>query len=282
MNKIFTEKAPAAIGPYSQAMVVGNLVYTSGQIPINPASGEIEAKDIEGRTAGVVECISAYAPDVIGVQEVSTKWYTVLRSYLGDDYTFINSDLRGTKDNNYTALAYNKKTVKLLKSDLYTYSVYNSWRLRGVNFGLFELLETGKQFGVTNTHFNANHNNRDHTPERTTQATEFVAKIKEYQSKYNCPIIMTGDFNAKDETKPYSVIVSDGTIKEAKNTADVKGKICLTYHNLGQSPAAGSSSIDHIFHTSGVRATYYTTLADKVLDITSDHNPIFADFKFVD
>lgn len=239
-----------------------------------------KAAVMEPRILGVIGTIYFYMPDVIGIQEVSTKWYGVLRSYLGEDYAFINSDLRGTKDNNYTALAYNKKTVKLLKSDLYTYSVYNSWRLRVVNFGLFEMISTGKQFGVTNTHFNANHNNRDHTPERTTQANEFVAKIKEYQTKYKCPIIMTGDFNAKDETVPYGVIVKDGTIKEAKLTAKVKGKICRTYHNLGETPPSGSSSIDHIFHTTDITPMYYTTLVDSVLDITSDHNPIFADFKF--
>ena len=59
MNKIFTEKAPAAIGPYSQAMVVGNLVYTSGQIPINPASGEVEAVGIEAQTEQVCRNLSA-------------------------------------------------------------------------------------------------------------------------------------------------------------------------------------------------------------------------------
>ena len=48
MEKIYTENAPAAIGPYSQAMKVGNLVYTSGQIPIDPATGNIESQDIIG------------------------------------------------------------------------------------------------------------------------------------------------------------------------------------------------------------------------------------------
>ena len=59
MKKIFTDKAPAAIGPYSQAMVVGNLVYTSGQIPINPASGNIEATDIASQTEQVLTNLSA-------------------------------------------------------------------------------------------------------------------------------------------------------------------------------------------------------------------------------
>ncbi len=52
---IATEKAPAAIGPYSQAIVVGNMVFTSGQIPINPASGNIELSDITAQTEQVMK-----------------------------------------------------------------------------------------------------------------------------------------------------------------------------------------------------------------------------------
>lgn len=59
MEKIFTEQAPAAIGPYSQAMKVGNLVYTSGQIPIDPATGNIEAADITGQTEQVMKNLAA-------------------------------------------------------------------------------------------------------------------------------------------------------------------------------------------------------------------------------
>ena len=55
INKISTEKAPAAIGPYSQAIVHGGLVFTSGQIPINPASGNIEAADITAQTEQVMK-----------------------------------------------------------------------------------------------------------------------------------------------------------------------------------------------------------------------------------
>ena len=43
MKIIATDKAPAAIGPYSQGMITGNLVYTSGQIPIDPATGELKS-----------------------------------------------------------------------------------------------------------------------------------------------------------------------------------------------------------------------------------------------
>lgn len=53
--KIATENAPAAIGPYSQAIVCGNMVFTSGQIPINPATGEIEATTIEEQAEQVMK-----------------------------------------------------------------------------------------------------------------------------------------------------------------------------------------------------------------------------------
>ena len=47
MQIIHTDKAPAAVGPYSQAIVANGIVYTSGQIAINPAAGKIVASDIE-------------------------------------------------------------------------------------------------------------------------------------------------------------------------------------------------------------------------------------------
>ena len=59
MDIISTKNAPAAIGPYSQAMVTGNLVYTSGQIAINPASGNIETTDIAGQTEQVIKNLVA-------------------------------------------------------------------------------------------------------------------------------------------------------------------------------------------------------------------------------
>jgi len=54
-EKIYTENAPAAIGPYSQAVKAGNVVYTSGQIAIVPATGNIEASDVEGQTEQVMK-----------------------------------------------------------------------------------------------------------------------------------------------------------------------------------------------------------------------------------
>lgn len=55
MEKIYTSSAPEAIGPYSQAVVSGGLIYTSGQIAIDPAVGEVTATDIEGQTEQIMK-----------------------------------------------------------------------------------------------------------------------------------------------------------------------------------------------------------------------------------
>ena len=59
MKIIATESAPKAIGPYSQAVVLGNMVFCSGSIPLNPLSMKVEAQDIEGQTEQVFKNMSA-------------------------------------------------------------------------------------------------------------------------------------------------------------------------------------------------------------------------------
>lgn len=59
MNSVYTEKAPQAIGPYSQAIVCGGFVFTSGQIPINPATGAVETTTIEEQSEQVCKNLQA-------------------------------------------------------------------------------------------------------------------------------------------------------------------------------------------------------------------------------
>ena len=59
METIHSDNAPAALGPYSQAMRVGSLVYTSGQIGIDPAAGKITATDVAGQAEQVCKNLAA-------------------------------------------------------------------------------------------------------------------------------------------------------------------------------------------------------------------------------
>lgn len=59
LNKVHTDKAPAAIGPYSQAVTVGNLVFTSGQIALDPETGGLHGETIEEQTDQVMKNLKA-------------------------------------------------------------------------------------------------------------------------------------------------------------------------------------------------------------------------------
>ena len=58
-NKVETNKAPAAIGPYSQGLTLGNLIFTSGQIPLNPETGVLEGENITEQTHRVCKNLQA-------------------------------------------------------------------------------------------------------------------------------------------------------------------------------------------------------------------------------
>ena len=74
LKVISTDKAPAAIGPYSQAMVFGNLMISSGQIPIDPATGEIAGTTIEELAEQVMKNIEAV------LEEAGAKFTDVMKT----------------------------------------------------------------------------------------------------------------------------------------------------------------------------------------------------------
>ena len=80
MEKVYTKNAPEAIGPYSQAMKVGNLVFTSGQIAINPTTGAVEATDIVGQTEQVCKNLCA----VLGEAGTSMEKVVKTTCFLAD------------------------------------------------------------------------------------------------------------------------------------------------------------------------------------------------------
>lgn len=59
MKVVYTDKAPAAIGPYSQAIVLNDVLFTSGQIPVDPATGEIAGDTIETQAEQVMKNLAA-------------------------------------------------------------------------------------------------------------------------------------------------------------------------------------------------------------------------------
>lgn len=86
---ISTSKAPAAIGPYSQAIKVGNLLYSSGQIPIDPATGNIVSGDIKEQTRQALSNIKAILEEA-GLTMNNVVKTTVFLTNM-EDFTEMNS-----------------------------------------------------------------------------------------------------------------------------------------------------------------------------------------------
>lgn len=80
MEKIYTKNAPEAIGPYSQAMKVGNILFTSGQIAIDPKTSQVEATDIIRQTEQVCQNLSA----ILEVAEASFENVIKTTCFLAD------------------------------------------------------------------------------------------------------------------------------------------------------------------------------------------------------
>ena len=74
LQKISTDKAPAAIGPYSQGIIANGMLFASGQIPINPATGNIEGEDIKAQAEQVMKNVGAL------LREAGTDYANVVKT----------------------------------------------------------------------------------------------------------------------------------------------------------------------------------------------------------
>lgn len=88
MRKVSTDKAPAAIGPYSQGIISNGMLFASGQIPINPATGNVEGEDIKEQAELVMKNVGAL------LAEAGTNYTRVIKTtcFLADmgDFAAIN------------------------------------------------------------------------------------------------------------------------------------------------------------------------------------------------
>ena len=220
-----------------------------------------DAADFEERSEMVLSTILNYAPDVVGLQEVSEKAYGIIENYIGNKYAI---PLKKTPNGEYsfTGLMYNTETVKYIEGGNHIYSVGNK-RIRIISWGLFEMKSTGKQFLALSTHWDIVLDNR---PIQAAEMTNFVNDLVE---KYNCPVFTTGDFNTLDSVGYYKDYVSKTGQTDARYDAQTVG-----YQAKGD-------IIDHITATSKDTCTlFYKHLDTDLSAKASDHDPVYADYKF--
>ena len=87
MKVVYTEQAPAAIGPYSQAIILNDVLFTSGQIPVDPATGEIAGDTIEVQAEQVMKNLGAVLAEA-GTSFVNAVKTTCFLADMGDFAAF--------------------------------------------------------------------------------------------------------------------------------------------------------------------------------------------------
>ena len=207
--------------------------------------------------------IEFYKPDVVGLQECSEKWHDGIKEKLADSYEFLNPDFGGQADMNCSPIIYNKNTVRVIASEVYSYTIGNSPRFRLMDIGVFERISDGRRFIVSSTHLDPGwegSDGGDKTYERNVQAGELVEKARQYIETWNCPFISTGDMNCPAGDIPYNTIVNSGVLADAD-------------------PHPQAGVVDHIFISEGSECLYTARVTDADLQGTSDHYPLIADIK---
>ena len=87
MKRIYTDKAPAAIGPYSQGYIYNGFFFTSGQVPLDPATGAIVGEDIAAQTEQVMQNLGALL-EAAGTGFANVVKTTCFLADMGDFATF--------------------------------------------------------------------------------------------------------------------------------------------------------------------------------------------------
>lgn len=228
-----------------------------------------EGSRAQSRADGVCIMFNELSPDVIGLQEVSRSWLACIIN--NTPYKFINP-VKTALSLSMTEIAYNPDTLFLLHSgEEFFKNSYNS-ALRRMSWAVFSHLETHKLFAIVNTHFSLP--DTDKTPIDYTaslmEALEVVDLCNKLRESLNCPVIVTGDFNAKKSTKKTPSPVYDTLLTALYDTAALAQSHCK--HN-----EKNALYYDHIFCKGNIRIQTHCTLCDTDFKLLSDHYPLFCD-----
>lgn len=232
--------------------------------------------DARPRAKMFFEMLNTYAPDVVGLQEMSDQWYSCIMQNKGS-YKMLFPASTGVLVR-MTSMIYNTETLNLIDKGQFAYEEGDNPRLRRAVWGVFEHKETGEKFAAISTHFDLIREGREEEmlafmQSQAKQITELSDKLKE---EYGVPVFCIGDFNSmNDSTDIMSApsIYNDlaDKLTDAKDIAPQK----LSGDALG----ADEPTWDHIFMNGDAEISRFAVLSPAEFEKMSDHFPIFADVK---
>lgn len=234
---------------------------------------------ITNRSKVAVEIIKQYAPDSFGVQECTPRWKRILATKLDGKYACVGAarDFYGPFTE-YSSIYYLKDKYNLIDSGTFWLSEtpekrwtksFDSSCYRIASWALLEDKETGARYTHINTHL-------DHVLE-STREQQMKVLIDCVNSVANgSPIIMTGDFNAYEDSSVYAVACQ--SFNDSKTVAKVSddGPTFTKYDTLEKDLDKGA--IDFVFTSKELEVDTYKIIRNTVQDIyPSDHFPVVAD-----
>lgn len=233
---------------------------------------------ITNRSKVAMEMLDEYAPDSFGVQECTPRWRRIISRNLGDRYACVGKarDFYGPFTE-YSSIYYLKDKYKLVDSGTFWLSEtpdkaytksFDSSCYRIASWAVLENKQTGERYTHINTHL-------DHVLDSTrdAQMTVLIEKVSEIAGEGN--IVMTGDFNAYEDSSVYAV--ARESFNDTKYIAENTDK-GPTFTKYGTKEDNGRGAIDFIFVSEGITAENYKIIRNTVKGIyPSDHFPIVAD-----
>lgn len=251
----------------------------------NTSEGQIDDRMLQ--TALIYE---GYAPDVIGLQECSTgarggdNGIVKLLDELG--YTEVPVNIN---DNNATPLFFRQNRVRLIDSGYLRFTQVNKDTSKGLTWAVFETNATKETFAVISTHYWWQSDDAQDTLDRESNARESLSTVAMITEKYNCPVILGGDFNCNPSSTPYGIITKGGmrdVQSWAKKTENMHTHHTYPTYDVEKGlwddpvyPAANySRSIDHIFATGNLTPVRFDVVTDLYAILSSDHCPLVFDF----
>ncbi len=237
----------------------------------------------EYRQLGVSGTITAYSPDIVGLQEVSANWYAALDETLtGENGPYawvITKNLDGVASG--VSMLYNTETVTLLDGGIVHYSGTTA-EMRSMVWGCFQKLGSDERFVAVSTHWDV-----PSIPTlQASESTELAQFVKTLKAQYMCPVISVGDFNINETASAYQNYLISGDMLEVLYNAKQYGAIESTWHqwddrNTYPIEDAYLGIIDHITYSPNVQAEYYSVIYNQALHTASDHYPVYADLNLL-
>ena len=233
------------------------------------------------RKTDVLKLIEYYHPDVMGVQEPVPQQMKELKAGL-PQYDFVGVGREDGKDKGeYSAIFYDTKKVKVIKSGTFWLSETPDVPSKGWDAALprictyaqFKEIKSGKEFWAFNVHF-------DHIgmEARVNSSKLILEKIKEFNTK-NLPIVLTGDFNLPEQTEPIQIL--------SKNLDDSLYKTITPHYGPKYTWQAFDTTtvpderLDYIF-VKGFKILTNRIINDRRDNLLyySDHFPVLSDLQF--